>query len=122
MGNTVHVMMMCCLIGLYLSCLLLRFLIVAGIFFFFVCFEFVVHEAKLHSTLLDGQLTTALVPTYSLLPLCSPLQSPRLEKHFDVLFFLIRFIFSKFLSEVDGRVGHGLVLAWLESCVLCLVF
>ena len=26
------------------------------------------------------------------------------------------------LLEVGGRVGHGLVLAWFESCVLCLVF
>ena len=29
---------------------------------------------------------------------------------------------GKLLLEVDGWVGHGLVLAWLESCVLRLVF
>ena len=29
---------------------------------------------------------------------------------------------SKLLSEVSGRVGHGLVPAWFESYVLCLVF
>ena len=26
------------------------------------------------------------------------------------------------IGEVGGRVGHGLVLAWFESYVLCLVF
>ena len=29
---------------------------------------------------------------------------------------------GEMLSEVDGRVGHGLVLAWFESYVLRLVF
>ena len=29
---------------------------------------------------------------------------------------------GELLSEVGGRVGHGLVLAWFESYVLCLVF
>ena len=29
---------------------------------------------------------------------------------------------GKLLSEVGGRVGHGLVLAWFESYVLRLVF
>ena len=29
---------------------------------------------------------------------------------------------GELLSEVDGRVGHGLVLAWFESYVLRLVF
>ena len=47
---------------------------------------------------------------------------PRLEKHFGVSFVLIRFVISELLSEVGGRVGHGLVLAWFESYVLRLVF
>ena len=29
---------------------------------------------------------------------------------------------GELLSEVSGWVGHGLVLAWFESYVLCLVF
>ena len=29
---------------------------------------------------------------------------------------------DELLLEVDGRVGHGLVLAWFKSCVLRLVF
>ena len=29
---------------------------------------------------------------------------------------------GELLSEVGGRVGHGLVLAWFESYVLRLVF
>ena len=29
---------------------------------------------------------------------------------------------GELLSEVGSRVGHGLVLAWFESYVLCLVF
>ena len=29
---------------------------------------------------------------------------------------------GELLCEVGGRVGHGLVLAWFESYVLCLVF
>ena len=44
-----------------------------------------------------------------------------LEKHFGVSFVLIRFMFSELL-EVDGWVGHGLVLVWFESFVLHLVF
>ena len=39
-----------------------------------------------------------------------------------VSFVLTRFVISELLSEVDGWVGHGLVLAWFESCVLRLVF
>ena len=27
---------------------------------------------------------------------------------------------GELLSEVDGRVGHGLILAWLESCACVL--
>ena len=41
---------------------------------------------------------------YLFTSLCSPLQSPRLEKHFGVTFVLIHV-----LSEVSSRVGHGLV-------------
>ena len=52
----------------------------------------------------------------------SPLQSPRLEKHFGVSFVLIHFMIGELLSEVGGRVGHGLVLAWFKSYVLHLVF
>ena len=33
----------------------------------------------------------------------------------------IRFVIGELLSEVGGRVGHGLVLAWFESYVLHLV-
>ena len=61
-----------------------------------------------------GQLTTALVPSP-----CFLRQSPRLE---NVSFVLIRFVIGELLSEVGGRVGHGLVLAWFESYVLRLVF
>ena len=49
-------------------------------------------------------------------------QSPRLYKHFSVSFVLIRFVIGELLLEVGDRVGHGLVLAWFESCVLRLVF
>ena len=52
----------------------------------------------------------------------SLLQSPRLEKHFGVSFVLIRFVIGELLSEVGGRVSHGLILAWFESYVLHLVF
>ena len=34
----------------------------------------------------------------------------------------IRFVIGELLSEVGGQVGHGLVLAWFEMCVLRLVF
>ena len=49
-----------------------------GVFFFFVCFEFVAHEVSLHSmrvhvSVLDSQLTTALIPTVP--PLCFLVQS-----------------------------------------------
>ena len=37
-------------------------------------------------------------------------------------FVLIHFVIGELLSEVGGRVGHGLVLAWFELCVLHLVF
>ena len=66
-----------------------------------------------------GQLTTALVPT---------VPSPRfirqsstvamVRETFCVSFVLIRFVIGELLSEVGGRVGHGLVLAWFESYVL----
>ena len=52
---------------------------------------------------------------------CFLRQSSTVAKHF-VSFVLIRFVIGELLSEVGGRVGHGLVLAWFESYVLCLVF
>ena len=66
-----------------------------------------------------GQLTTALVPTVP-----SPRQSStaKVRETFCVSFVLIRFVIGELLSEVGGRVGHGLVLAWFESYVLRLVF
>ena len=70
-----------------------------------------------------GQLTTALVPTVP--SPCFLRQSSTVAKvreTFCVSFVLIRFVIGELLSEVGGRVGHGLVLAWFESYVLCLVF
>ena len=69
-----------------------------------------------------GQLTTALVPTVP--SPCFLRQSSTVAKvreTFCVSFVLIRFVIGE-LSEVGGRVGHGLVLAWFESYVLRLVF
>ena len=55
-----------------------------------------------------------LVPWFLLFHLLassdSPLQSPRLERHFCVLFVPIRFVIGELLLEVGSRVGHGLVL------------
>ena len=70
-----------------------------------------------------GQLTTALVPTVP--SPCFLRQSSTVAKAretFCVSFVLIRFVIGELLSEVGGRVGHGLVLAWFESYVLRLVF
>ena len=70
-----------------------------------------------------GQLATALVPTVP--SPCFLRQSSTVAKvreTFCVSFVLIRFVISELLSEVGGRVGHGLVLAWFESYVLRLVF
>ena len=70
-----------------------------------------------------GQLTTALVPTVP--SPCFLRQSSTVAKvreTFCVSFVLIRFVIGELLSEVGGRVGHGLVLAWFESYVLRLVF
>ena len=67
-----------------------------------------------------SQLTTALVPTVP--SPCFLRQSSTVAKvreTFCVSFVLISF---ELLSEVGGRVGHGLVLAWFESYVLRLVF
>ena len=70
-----------------------------------------------------GQLTTALVP---IVPSpCFLRQSSTVAKvreTFSLSFVLIRFVIGELLSKVSGRVGHGLVLAWFESYVLCLVF
>ena len=69
-----------------------------------------------------GQLTTALVPTVP--SPCFLRQSSTVAKvreTFCVSFVLIRFVIGELLSEVGGRVGHGLVLAWFESYVLRLV-
>ena len=58
--------------------------------------------------LLDGQL---LVPWFKLFHLLASSDSPlRLERHFGVSFVPIRFMIGELLSEVSGRVGHGLVL------------
>ena len=46
----------------------------------------------------------------------------KVRETFCVSFVLIRFVIGELLSEVGGRVGHGLVLAWFESYVLRLVF
>ena len=70
-----------------------------------------------------GQLTTALVPTVS--SPCFLQQSSTVAKvreTFCLSFVLICFVIGKLLSEVGGRVSHGLVLAWFESYVLRLVF
>ena len=70
-----------------------------------------------------GQLTTALVPTVP--SPCFLRQSSTVAKvreTFCVSFVLIRFVIGELLSEVGGRVGHGLVLAWFESYVLRFVF
>ena len=70
-----------------------------------------------------GQLTTALVPNVP--SPCFLRQSSTVAKVreiFCVSFVLIRFVIGELLSEVGGRVGHGLVLAWFESYVLRLVF
>ena len=66
-----------------------------------------------------GQLTTALVPTVP--SPCFLRQSSTVAKvreTFCVSFVLTRFVIGELLSEVGGRVGHGLVLAWFESYVL----
>ena len=67
-----------------------------------------------------GQLTTALVPSPCFLRQSSTVAKVR--ETFFVSFVLIRFVIGELLSEVGGRVGHGLVLAWFESYVLRLVF
>ena len=70
-----------------------------------------------------GQLTTALVLTVP--SPCFFRQSSTVAKvreTFCVSFVLIRFVIGELLSEVGGRVGYGLVLAWFESYVLRLVF
>ena len=69
-----------------------------------------------------GQLTTALVPTVpSPCFLRHSSTVAKVRETFFVSFVLIRFVIGE-LSEVGGRVGHGLVLAWFESYVLRLVF
>ena len=70
-----------------------------------------------------GQLTTTLVPTVP--SPCFLRQSSTVAKvreTFCVSFVLICFVIGELLSEVGGRIGHGLVLAWFESYVLRLVF
>ena len=65
-----------------------------------------------------GQLTTALVPTVP--SPCFLRQSSTVAKvreTFCVSFVLIRFVIGELLSEVGGRVGHGLVLVFLDSCL-----
>ena len=85
------------------------------------CFVCLIRELHCKLTLyvckqlLDSQLTTALVPTAP--SLCFLVPSATITKVRET-YFVIRFVISELLSEV---VGHGLVLAWFESCVLCLV-
>ena len=70
-----------------------------------------------------GQLTTALVPTVP--SPCFLRQSSTVAKvreTFCVSFVLICFVIGELLSEVGGRVGHGLVLAWFESYVTLSLF
>ena len=71
-----------------------------------------------------SQFTTALVPTVSLLAsFDNPLYTiAKVRETFWLSFVLIHSMIGKLLSEVDGRVGHGLDLSRFESCVLCLVF
>ena len=112
----------CVCFGLYLSCLLLKFWIVASILVSscFVCFWIRGREVSLHSMrackpLPYGQLTTALVPTVP--SPCFLWQSSTVAKvreTFCVSFVLICFVIGEYLSEVGGRVGHGLVLACLS--------
>ena len=65
-----------------------------------------------------SQLTTALVPTVpSPCFLRHSATIAKVRETFCVSFVLIRFVIGE-LSEVGGRVGHGLVLAWFESYVL----
>ena len=59
-----------------------------------------------------GQLTTALVPSPCFLRQSSTVAKVR--ETFCVSFVLIRFVIGE-LSEVGGRVGHGLVLAWFRG-------
>ena len=65
-----------------------------------------------------GQLTTALVPTVAR----QSSTVAKVRETFCVSFVLICFVIGELLSEVGGRVGHGLVLAWFDSYVLRLVF
>ena len=69
-----------------------------------------------------GQLPTALV--FTVPSPCFFRQSATIAKVRETFgsFVLIRFVIGELLSEVGGRVGHGLVLAWFESYVLRLVF
>ena len=106
------------------------FEIVAGILVssFFVCFWIRGSWGKLTlyaRMYISHCHTDWLLPWFLLFHLFasfdSPLQSPRLQKHFGVSFVLIRFVIGELLSEVGGRVGHGLVLAWFELYVLRLV-
>ena len=60
-------------------------------------------------------LARALLPTVP--SLCFLVQSTTIAK----VKGLICCVIGEF-SEVDGRVGHGLVLAWFYLCVLRLVF
>ena len=87
---------------------------------FVVCFEFMVHEVSLLYTckrLLDGQ---RLLPWFLLFhlfaSLCSPLQLPKLEKHFGVSFVLICFV-------IDETVPYNCQdnnLAWFSALFLVL--
>ena len=90
---------------------------------FLSVFEFVVHEVSLYSHTCKP-LTTALVPTVPsscFFRQCATITKVREGNILVASFALISFMIDK-SSEVGGRVGHGLVLAWFKSYVLHLVF
>ena len=63
-----------------------------------------------------GQLTTALVPTTPA-SFDSPLQAPRLEKHFRVSSVLIRLVIGELLLEVGSQVS--MAWSWLGLSCMC---
>ena len=67
-------------------------------------------------------LLTVAVEERALQPRSVGINRPtvRSRETFCVSFVLIRFVIGEL--SADGRVGHGLVLAWFESYVLHLVF
>ena len=90
-------------------------------FSFFLHVEFVV---SIHSMCIRNSTDYCLGSYCSIslhASLCSLLQSPKLEKHFDVSSVLICSAMSELLMEIDGRISRESALVWFESCVLRLV-